>query len=232
MDAALKGAYGVFSVQNPMLSGFESEVQQGKTVAEAAKAAAVQHVVHGAAGIGRKTGIPSWDTKVEIQEHMERLGLPLTVLRPNAFMELMTDKAYYPPVAIWHVMVKLMGGDRNVPWLAVDDLGRIAAKVFAEPERHVGAAIPLASEVKSLDETRAVWTEVYGKAPRKFPMPPWLFSKIASHAGKDLPIMWRWLRANEIPEDTSPTHELHPGALSLRQWMERKKAEAANPQRT
>ena len=40
-------------------------------------------------------------------------------------------------------------------------------EVFAEPERHVGTAIPLASEVRSLDETRAVWTDVYGKPPRK-----------------------------------------------------------------
>jgi hypothetical protein len=30
---------------------------------------------------------------------MRGRGLPLTVLRPMAFMELMTDKDLYPPVA-------------------------------------------------------------------------------------------------------------------------------------
>ncbi len=115
LDRAFSGAYGVYSVQNAMISGFRGEVQQGKTVADAAKEADVQHLVYGAAGIGSRTGVPSWDTKVEIEDHIERLGLPSTVLRPNAFMELTTDKAYYPPVAIWHVMVKLMGGGRNVP---------------------------------------------------------------------------------------------------------------------
>jgi uncharacterized protein YbjT (DUF2867 family) len=34
-------AYGVYSVQNPVLSGVEGEIQQGKNVAEAAKKAAV-----------------------------------------------------------------------------------------------------------------------------------------------------------------------------------------------
>ena len=229
LDRVFAGADGVYNVQNPMISGFEGEVQQGKNVADAAKVAGVQHVVYGAAGIGSITGVPSWDTKVEIEQHMKGLGLPLTVLRPNAFMELMTDKAYYPPVAIWHVMVKLMGGGRNVPWLAVDDLGAIAAQVFADPGRFAGVEIPLASEVRTLDESREIWTDVFGKPPSKFPMPVWLFQRIAGHAGKDLPTMWRWLRTHEIPEETGPTRDIHPRALTVREWMQQKKAEQQGP---
>ena len=47
LDAAFKGAYGVFSVQNFWLPtvGFEGEIRQGKNVAEAAKAAGVHHLV-------------------------------------------------------------------------------------------------------------------------------------------------------------------------------------------
>ena len=68
--------------------------------------------------------------------------LPLTVLRPMAFMELMTDKDLYPQVAMWHLMPKLVGRERALPWLAADDLGAIAAKAFADPEQFVGADIP------------------------------------------------------------------------------------------
>lgn len=224
LDRAFAGAYGVYNVQNPMTSGFEGEVEQGKTVADAARAANVRHVVYGAAGIGKRTGVPSWDTKVEVEEHMKRAGLPLTVLRPNAFMELMTDKAYYPPVAIWHVMVKLMGAERNVPWLAVDDLGVIAARAFADPEQFIGREVQLASEVKSLAETRDIWSDVYGKQPSRYPMPVWMFTRIAGNAGKDLPVMWRWLRTHDIPEDTEPTRAIHPGSMTLRQWMELRKS--------
>ena len=221
LDRAFAGAYGVFSVQNPMLSGFDGEVQQGKNVADAAKAAGVQHVVYGAAGVGERTGIPSWDTKVAVAEHMRGLNLPLTVLRPEAFLELMTDPAYYPQVAVWHVMPKLMGEERVVPWLAVDDVGAIAARVFADPGRFVGADIPLAGDIKTIAECRAIWEDVKGRRPRSFPMPAWLFQRIAGHAGKDLPVMWRWLRTGSVPEDTGPTREIHPGALTVRQWLER-----------
>ncbi|HEX7234877.1 MAG TPA: SDR family NAD(P)-dependent oxidoreductase, partial [Nitrosospira sp.] len=48
LEAAFQGAYGVFSVQNFWLPtvGFEGEIVQGKNVADAAKAAAIQHLVY------------------------------------------------------------------------------------------------------------------------------------------------------------------------------------------
>ena len=57
LDRAFEGAYGVYSVQNPMLSGFQAEVQQGVNVADAARAAGVQHLVYGSAGIGSRTAL-------------------------------------------------------------------------------------------------------------------------------------------------------------------------------
>jgi uncharacterized protein YbjT (DUF2867 family) len=223
LDRAFADAYGVYSVQNGMTAGFDAEVDQGMNVADAAHAAGVRHVVYGSAGIGSRTGIPSWDAKVDITEHMHRLGLRLTVLRPEAFMELMTDKGYYPAVGVWGVMPKLMGSARVVPWLAVDDLGAIAARAFADPDRFIGADIPLAADIKSIDECRAIWADVNGGQPRKIPMPAWLFARVAGHAGKDLPAMWRWLRTGSVPEDTAPTLSIHPEARTVRQWMEERR---------
>jgi hypothetical protein len=99
-----------------------------------AKVSGVQHLVYGSAGIGRKgTGIPSWETKLQVEGHMKRLELPLTILRPMAFMELMTEKKFFPQVGTWHVMPKVMGPSRALPWLCADDLGAIVAKAFADP---------------------------------------------------------------------------------------------------
>lgn len=225
LDRAMAGAHGVYSVQNPMLSGFDGEVTQGRNVADAAKAAGVRHVVYASSGTGSPTGVPSWDTKVAVTEHMRAIGLPLTVLRPEAFMEIMTDKDFYPPVTVWHVMPKLMGAQRPVPWLAVDDIGAVAARVFADPQRFIGADIPLAGDLRTIDECRSTWAEVTGKPPRSFPMPTWLFARIAGRAGKDLPAMWRWLRDGDVPDGTGPTREIHPSALSVRDWLERRAGE-------
>jgi uncharacterized protein YbjT (DUF2867 family) len=54
-----QGAAGIYSVQNPCASSIAAEIQQGKNVADAAKAASVAHIAQGSAGIGKKTGFPS-----------------------------------------------------------------------------------------------------------------------------------------------------------------------------
>jgi uncharacterized protein YbjT (DUF2867 family) len=216
LDRAIAGAYGVFNVQNPQIAGHDGEIAQGRNVADAAKAAGIQHVVYGSAGMGRRTGVPSWDSKVIIGDYMRELGLPLTVLRPMAFMELMTDKDFYPQVSVWHVMPKLMGWDRALPWLAADDVGAIGAAAFADPGRFVGQEIPLAGDVKTLGECRAMWIE-RGSKPRGLPMPTWLFKRVA---GDDLTTMWTWLRTEEVPLDTGPTRAVHPGAKTMEQWLD------------
>ncbi len=218
-----QGAYGVFSVQNPMISGVEGEIRQGKNVADAAGRAGLQHVVYGSAGTGLPdTGVPSWESKLVVEEHLRALGLNLTVLRPMAFMELMTEKKFFPPVAAWNIMPRLMGGATRLVWLCTDDLGFVAAKAFAEPEQFVGKELLLASDVKSMDECRTLYREVMGKSPPRWPMPLWLFERYGL-VGKDLPIMWRWLRRVAPNVDPAATRAIHPNPLSVRAWLEREK---------
>ncbi len=222
LDRAFEGAAGVYSVQSFALAGPEGEVRQGMTVGDAATAARVRHVVYASSGTGAASGVPSWDTKVEVARHLRSLGLPLTVLRPECFMEIMSDKEFYPPVTAWHIMPRLTG-PTGIPWLAVDDLGAIAAKVFADPARYIGADIALAGDVKTVEECRSIWAEVHGKPPRRFPMPLWLFRRIAGPSGKDLPIMWTWLRTGDVPKDPEATRAIHPGVRTVRQWMEQER---------
>jgi uncharacterized protein YbjT (DUF2867 family) len=179
----------------------------------------VAHVVYGSAGTGAPgTGIGSWESKLRVEAHMRALGLPLTVLRPMALMELMTDRAYYPAVSTWHVMPKLMGEARPVGWLCADDLAIVAARAFATPASFIGQDLRLASDVRSIEECRALHRQVLGKAPPRFPMPVWLFERIV---GTDLPAMWRWLRTHAIALDTGPTRAIHPAAFTVEAWLRR-----------
>lgn len=216
---AFEGVHGVFNVQNPMTSSIDDEVRRGYAVADAAASAGVRHVVYGAAGVGsRPTGVGSWDSKLTVAQRLRERGLPLTVLRPMAFMELMTDRGYYPHIAVWHVMPRLMGASRPVGWLCTDDLGRIAARVFADPARWVGADLSLASDVRSIDECREIWRQVTGRRPTGWPMPAWLFERFV---GTDLTTMWRWLRTEDFQPTTETARQILPDALTVETWLRR-----------
>ncbi len=217
LEPAFRQVYGVFNMQAPVPGRIDIEIQQGRNVAEATRAAGIRHVVYGSAGIGdTRTGIEQWDAKIEVAKAMKELGLPLTVLRPVAFMELMTDPSYYPQSSTWYIWPKLTGEDYKIAWISVQDVGAIAAKAFADPDTYAGQDLSLAADVKSLAECREIYREVRGKYPPRFPMPMFLFERFV---GKDIPNMWRWLRKNPLEFDTQQTKHIHPQAMDVRTWL-------------
>jgi uncharacterized protein YbjT (DUF2867 family) len=217
---ACADAHGVYSVQNPMIAGEQGEVVQGRNVVTAAADAGVAHFVYGSAGPGTPhTGVAAWDGKLDVATYARSVGLPLTVLRPMAFMELMTDKDLYPPVAAWHLMPRLVGDDRPLPWLAADDLGAIAARAFGDPATYVGADIGLAADVRTLAQCREIWQRVSGRKPRRFPMPVWLFERFV---GQDLTRMWRWLATHDVDADVARTRSLLPTAATVEEFVRRR----------
>jgi uncharacterized protein YbjT (DUF2867 family) len=222
LERAFDGVHGVFSMQNHHLSGYEEEARQGKQVAEVAKRVGIAQLVYSGAGPGvQGSGVGSWETKLKVAAYIRTLDLPVTILHPTAFMELMTDPKFFPPASVWHLMPKLMGSARPVGWLTVEDLAVIVAKAFSDPDHLMGREVILASDVQSIDACRAIWREVTGRPPRQFPMPRRLFERFV---GTDETTMWRWLGANKVNFDTRPTLAIHPEALTVREWLEQKKA--------
>jgi uncharacterized protein YbjT (DUF2867 family) len=216
LDRAFTGARGVYSVQNFMTAGLDGEIRQGRNVADAAHRAGVDHLVYGSAGTGeRGTGVGSFESKLEVEAHLAELGLPVTVLRPMAFMELMTDRAFFPPVGVWHAWPRLAGWDFRVPWLSCHDLGRVTERVFSHPERFVGRELRLAAEVRSLGECREVYARVRGRGPRRLPLPMRLFERFAP----DTAALWRW--ACEARPEAGPeeTRSVVPDVLTVEQWL-------------
>jgi uncharacterized protein YbjT (DUF2867 family) len=224
---AFDGVDCVCSVQNGMKSGFAKEVAQGMNVADAAKAAGVGHLVYASAGPGTtSTGVPSWEAKIPVEEHISRLDLLFTILRPLAFMELMTDSSFFPAVGTWRIMPRLTGDERPIPWLSVEDLGEIVAVVFANPHRFAGMTLTLTSDVRTLADCRSLYQDVMGRPPRRFPMPEWLFDRFTRG---DTTAMWRWLRTGQVTLDTRPTKQLLPSALTVREWLIRVRRRVAEP---
>ncbi|UWP80211.1 NmrA family NAD(P)-binding protein [Dactylosporangium fulvum] len=147
--AAAEGAYGVFSVQPTVGSpgtapGFtaDDEVRWGINVAEATHAAGVAHIVFtSVAGAGRHDSekLPqNLVSKWRIEQHLARLDLPATILRPVSFMENYTGGYHL------HNGTLAAAFDADVPQqiMAVDDVGVFATLAFAEPQEWIARDRP------------------------------------------------------------------------------------------
>jgi uncharacterized protein YbjT (DUF2867 family) len=224
LEAAFDGMNRVLSIQNWTVSGVEGEVRQGKLVAEVARSAQVEHLVYGSAGIGETgTGVPHFDSKLEVEDYMRKLDLPFTTIRPGPFMELMTQKELFPALGIWGAAPKIVGWDTPKPWVAVRDIGVAAVNIFSDPQNWMGREIDLMGDVKSLAECQAVFSRIKGKKPFRVPIPVGLFSKMA---GKELVVMWQWLAEWMKTDGTDRTwdmvetsRELVPGLLDVDSWV-------------
>jgi uncharacterized protein YbjT (DUF2867 family) len=85
---ALDGVYGVHSVQNWRSSDIEGEIRQGTHLADAAKRVRTSHFVYSSvAAADQRTGIPHFDSKFRIEEHIRSSGMRYTIVRPAFFME-------------------------------------------------------------------------------------------------------------------------------------------------
>ena len=225
LAAAFAGIDRVFSVQNWMTTGVEGEIRQGKAVAAAAHAAGVKHVVYGSAGTGdADTGIPHFDNKLVVEAYMRELGLPFTVVRPTPFMELMTQKDFFPPLSTWGTMPRVIGWDTPVPWVSVEDIGITIANIFENPEKWIGREVNnLAGDVQSLQSCRAIIREVTGKSPFGVPFPALLFRKMV---GDEMVEMWRWFVTwvdknglDELNATVEHSREVHPEIRSVESWL-------------
>jgi hypothetical protein len=156
-----------------------------------------------------------------VAAYIRTLDLPVTILHPTAFMELMTEPKFFPAASTWHLMPKLMGSARPVGWLTVGNLAVIVATAFGDPDRFIGREVMLASDVQLHRCVPGHLAPGDGSAAPAIPDARWLFERFA---GTDETTMWRWLGANEVNFDTGPTLAIHPEALTVREWLRRKKA--------
>ena len=218
LEAAVLGVYGVYSVQNFWAVGARREVQQGKNLAAVAKKAGVQHFVYSSVGgAERKTGIPHWESKWEIENYIRQLKLPATVLRPVSFME-----TYH----ILEVEVGILKGkladpiraDKPYQTIATDDIGAFVALAFQRPREFIGMELEIAGSELTNSEAAKVFSRVMGKPIkfRKLPLPI-----VRVFLGKEFYLMFRWFNEAgykaSIPELKRRYPDIH--LHSLEEWL-------------
>ncbi|HEX8538135.1 MAG TPA: NmrA family NAD(P)-binding protein, partial [Cystobacter sp.] len=138
LAAAMAGAYGVFSVQpssaQPQYGVTDQEEERlGIAVADAAGRAGVAHLVYSSvAWLGPDTGVGHFESKWRIEEHIRRSRLPATIVRPVTFMELLLEPHFGLTQGHLHFFTR---PEQPLQLISVADIGRLVARVFADPAR-------------------------------------------------------------------------------------------------
>ncbi len=214
LSRALDGVYGVFGVQTPYEAGVEAEVRQGKNLADAAQRSRISHFVYSSVGSAdQRTGIPHFESKFQIEEHIRSLGMPYTILRPVFFMENLLGMA---GMVREGKIESPLTPDRKLQMIAVDDIGALAASAFEHQQKWTGRALDIADDEISPKDLAALLSRVLGREVR-YTQTPW--DEYERRAGREMTAMWRWFQDAGYHADIAAVRREYPPLTTLERWV-------------
>jgi NAD(P)H dehydrogenase (quinone) len=153
--AALEGIDRVF-----LMSGYTSSMNhQTKTLVDAAEDAGVSFLVHlGVFGNGRSTD-PHFAWHELVERYIAGSKLAWANVHPHVFMEnLLTINRLREGQMVWPM------GDKQVGWIASDDIAAVAATVLVEgPETHAGKDYWLSTDVLNGAQVAEILSTALGR---------------------------------------------------------------------
>jgi len=242
LEAAFKGAYGAFCVTN-FWEHFspEKELAQARNLAEAAKAAGLQHVIWSTLEDTRRWvpldddrmptlmeqyKVPHFDAKGEANAYFTERGLPVTFLLTSFYWDNLIHFGSGPtraPDRMLHLTFPM--GDARLPGIAAEDIGRCALGIFDRPADYTGETVGIAGEHLTGDEMAQALSLALDEAVLYDDMSPDTYRGLGFPGAADLGNMFQFKRDfNEYfcaARSVDQSRSLNPKLMDFQQWLDR-----------
>ncbi|MET9361213.1 NmrA/HSCARG family protein [Streptomyces sp. NPDC006632] len=215
LEEALRGAYGVFSVQTfTGPDGLTGEVRQGRAVADAAARAGVAHLVYSSVdGADRPADVRHFASKGEVERYTAALGLPATILRPTFFIS--NFELLGPQWQDGELVLTLAVDPRTrLQMIAPQDIGAIAAEAFDTPDEYLGRTVEIAGDELTGPQMAGVFARVAGRPVRFAPTP---IERIRAHS-EEMAAMFDWFDTVGFRADVEALRARYPRMTTLADW--------------
>ena len=84
LKRAVKDVQSIFLMGTPFEDGTEGETRRGKSMVEIAKENNIEHLLYSSvANADKNTGIPHFESKYKVEQHVKNLGIPHTIIAPT-----------------------------------------------------------------------------------------------------------------------------------------------------
>ncbi|MFB3853739.1 MAG: NmrA/HSCARG family protein [Vicinamibacterales bacterium] len=240
LKRAFAGAYGAFCVTffwHHMSA--EKEIAQARNQAEAAKAAGVQHVVWStledtrrffSTSDGRmptlqgRYNVPHFDGKGEANQIFLDLGLPVTLLNTSFYWENFIYFGAGPKPGPDGVLALTMPmGDKRLPGIASEDIGKCALGVFKAGREFIGRSVAIAGEHLTGAQLAEKMSRALGREVRYNDVPPDIYRSFGFPGADEMGNMFQFKRDFEKDYTGARSLELsrrlNPELQTFDQWL-------------
>jgi uncharacterized protein YbjT (DUF2867 family) len=192
----------------------EDELQEAINIIYAAKRSDVRHTVYGSVyAADKKTGVPQFEVKAQIEDLLKTSYLPYTILRPAFFMENFLND-FFPGTSQHLEKSVLRQPLRPHDTLAViskDDLGAFVAMIFRNVLPFINKVFELVSEQMTMKEYAKLLKCTYEQIP---------FEDVSEQQLVD---MYRWFQIapqEQFVGDPKALREVYP-TMPFNLWVTR-----------
>lgn len=217
LPPAFEGMTGVFSVQDFYAPGvgLAGEVEQGRAVLAAAKAAGVRHIVQSSMGDGHAPGGPGhFISKALLEREIKRSGLEWTLLGTVWFMDNLLNPAMKPKL-MFPVLAGSLDPDTKFQMLAIEDLGWMAAEALVDRATWAGRKINLAGDVMTVAHMKHAYRVVKGRRPKSWRIPGALFRRLVPEFAEQL----AWHNRVNFAFGSEELRQVKPDALGFAAFL-------------
>jgi uncharacterized protein YbjT (DUF2867 family) len=244
LKKAFKGAYGAYCVTFywAHLSP-EKEKANARAMAEAAKAAGIQHAIWSTFEDTRKSvplndtrmptllgnyKVPHFDAKAEANRFFTDLGVPTTFLLTSFYWDNMIFSGMGPKRGPdGKLAITLPMGDKKLPSMAAEDIGKCAYGIFKKGTEYIGKTVGVAGEHPTGTQIAAALTKALGQEVRYNDVPPDVYRSFGFPGADDLGNMFQFKRDFQQlycgARDLGVSRSLNPALQTLDEWLARNK---------
>lgn len=216
LEAGLRGTTAAFAMTTfTGPDGTRGETERGRVLGNAAHRAGVDSLVYSSVGgAERETGIPHFESKRRVEEHLEELDLRTTFVRPTFFMDNFASFSQ-PSMDGDTLVIRLpLPGGVPLQMVATRDIGQVAAAALLEPGSVPNGAVEIAGDEATGEEIAAAFADAWGVPARYEPVP------VDGLPDEDQKKMFTWFASRPAYRaDMDLTRKLAPGVLDLRGWI-------------
>jgi len=239
---AFAGAYGAFCVTffwehfSP-----QRELAQAKTMAKAAKQAGLEHVIWSTLEDTRRWvpldddrmptlmgsyKVPHFDAKGEANQIFTDLDVPTTFLLTSFYWDNLIFFGMGPKRGDDGALsLALPMGDRKLPGIAAEDIGRCAYGIFKRGTALVGKTVGIAGEHLTGSDMASALGQALGHEVRYQAVPPEVFRRLGFPGAEDLGNMFQFKHDFEeefcAARDIGLSRRLNPELQSFGDWLAR-----------
>jgi uncharacterized protein YbjT (DUF2867 family) len=212
LQRAVKDVESVFLMGTPFEDGTEGEIRRGKLMVDIAKENGIEHLVYSSvANADKNTGIPHFESKYKVEQHIKNLGIPHTVIGPTFFMENLLG----PGLEQGQLALPL-SASTVLQQSALENIAEFSALVLERRKQFLGKRIDIASDEITGEQATNILSNVLGYNIRYVSIP----LEQVYQANEDMARMYEWYEKVGTGIDISALHQEYPEVnwLTFRDW--------------